>query len=60
MGACYSMLTDRWTDNYYEPITHFLEMCELPDLVYFVIHENYSQDTDLRLLESIGQCLIMT
>jgi hypothetical protein len=54
------MLTGRLTDSYHEPSTHFLEMCELPDVVYFVMHKKYSQETELRLLESIGRCLIMT
>jgi hypothetical protein len=33
----YSMCTDGWTDSYNEPNTRSSEMCEVPDLVHFVI-----------------------
>jgi hypothetical protein len=51
------MWTDGWTDSRQVNHTRFSKMCEAPDLVHFVIYKKQSQETDLRLLELMGQCL---
>ena len=45
------------TDSHREPNTRFLEICEIPDIVHFVIYIKHSQGTDLRLVELKEQCL---
>jgi len=54
-----SMWTVGRTDSHHEPNTRFSEMCEVLDIIHFVIYVKRSQGTDLRSLESKGQCLRM-
>ena len=48
-----------WTDSHHEPNTRFSEMCDVPDIVHFVIYVKHSQGTNLRCVELKGQCLEM-
>ena len=51
------MCTDGRTDSHHKPNTRSSEMYEMPDIVHFLLHLKFSQDTDLRLLGSEEQCL---
>ena len=55
-----SKWTGGWTDSHRETNTRFSEMCEMPDVVDFLIHIKHSQDTDLRFAELKRQILAMT
>ena len=54
-----SMWPAGWTDSHHEPNTRFSEMCDVPDIVHFVIYVKHSQGTNLRCVELKGQCLEM-
>jgi len=54
------MRTDVWTDSHHESNTRFSEMCEVPEIVHFVINLNNLKGTDLRSLDPGGQSLSRT
>jgi hypothetical protein len=53
------MRKDVWTDSHHESNTRFPEMCEVPEIVHFVINLNDLKGTDLRSLDPGGQSLSM-
>jgi len=53
------MRTDVQTDSHHESNTRFSEMCEVSEIVHFVINLNYLKGTDLRSLDPGEQSLSM-
>ena len=53
------MPTDGWTDRHYQLNSQFSEICEVPNIVHSVTSLKRSQVTDLRLLASKCQTMII-
>ena len=53
------MWSDEWIDSHHETTIRFSVMCEMPDIVQFVIYIKHSQGTDLRFVELKEQSLTM-